>query len=121
MEVNSVDATISNTVVVGSGGTTSVDDNVKLVQTKKKKLTDKNVYYPKKTTPVIVFGKNYEFSEEVKRRVEAAKKLPHSNRITIINTERQNAWNFLSDDDKRKWTEETDKINSQPPEFGDVA
>jgi len=86
----------------------------------RKKVAEKNMYYPNKISAKNLYGKSQavfiaQADEKIKENPDLIKE-----RVSIVNKERAIGWDSLSDDAKQHWIDEAEKRNNQPPDFGSV-
>ena len=82
--------------------------------------TEKNIFYPNKTTPIILYGKgNLAITNAVNERIRQNPSL-QARRVTIVNEERSKQWNRLTEEEKKEWVDKAKEQNEQPPNFGTV-
>jgi hypothetical protein len=101
------------------------DDDIgaEIAASKKKKSNDrKNQYYGNRTQPLNLWAKTApEIVEKVDQMIRDDPKLGQSDRISLLNSHRQQQWKELPDEEQDKWTKMANEINSHAPGFGDVA
>lgn len=109
------------------GGEANVDrgDDIRaeIAASKKKKPNErKNQYYGNRTQPQHLWAKSTpKIVEEVDQTIRGDPKLGQSDRISLLNSRRQQQWRELPEGEQAKWINTANEINSQTPDFGDTA
>jgi hypothetical protein len=82
--------------------------------------TEKNMFYPNKTTPINLYGKsNSAITNIVNERIRQNPSL-QAKRVNIVNEERSKQWNRLTEEEQKVWVDKAKEQNEQPPDFGTV-